>query len=40
MSRPPETPEVVDLDETMRPWNDVRPADLLDHTRHYTFDTA
>ena len=33
------TRDVVDLDETMKPWNDVRPADLLDHTRHYTFDT-
>jgi tyrosinase len=33
------TPDVVDLDETMKPWNDVRPADLLDHTRFYTFDS-
>ncbi|MER6565991.1 tyrosinase family protein [Streptomyces sp. NPDC001093] len=33
------TPDVVDLDETMKPWNDVRPADLLDHTRYYTFDS-
>ncbi|MEU1338548.1 tyrosinase family protein [Streptomyces sp. NPDC005827] len=32
------TADVVDLDETMKPWNDVRPADLLDHTRFYTFD--
>lgn len=30
---------MVDLDETMKPWNDTRPADLLDHTPHYTFDT-
>ncbi|MEV5970474.1 tyrosinase family protein [Streptomyces sp. NPDC051921] len=34
------TPNVVDLNDTMRPWNDVTPADMLDHTRHYTFDTA
>ncbi|MET9621687.1 MULTISPECIES: tyrosinase family protein [unclassified Streptomyces] len=34
------TPDVVDLGDTMRPWNDVTPADMLDHTRHYTFDTA
>ncbi|MFD5325433.1 tyrosinase family protein [Streptomyces sp. NPDC127092] len=34
------TPNVVDLHDTMRPWNDVTPADMLDHTAHYTFDTA
>ncbi|MFH9725543.1 tyrosinase family protein [Streptomyces sp. NPDC017254] len=34
------TANVVDLGDTMRPWNDVTPADMLDHTRHYTFDTA
>ncbi|MFG3345861.1 tyrosinase family protein [Streptomyces sp. NPDC048018] len=34
------TPNVVDLNDTMRPWGDVTPADMLDHTRHYTFDTA
>ncbi|GGU58104.1 tyrosinase MelC2 [Streptomyces lavendofoliae] len=34
------TPDVVDLNDTMRPWNDVTPADMLDHTRHYTYDTA
>ncbi|MEU9982911.1 tyrosinase family protein [Streptomyces sp. NPDC050856] len=34
------TPNVVDLNDTMRPWNDVTPADMLDHTRHYTYDTA
>ncbi|MET9848987.1 tyrosinase MelC2 [Streptomyces ossamyceticus] len=34
------TPNVVDLDETMQPWNDTTPAALLDHTPHYTFDTA
>lgn len=35
-----DTPDVVDLDETMKPWNDVKPADLLDHTAFYTFDTV
>ncbi|WP_426367488.1 tyrosinase MelC2 [Streptomyces sp. E-08] len=34
------TANVVDLGDTMRPWNDVTPADMLDHTPHYTFDTA
>ncbi|WP_128980176.1 tyrosinase MelC2 [Streptomyces roseicoloratus] len=34
------TPNVVDLHDTMRPWNDVTPADMLDHRAHYTFDTA
>ncbi|MFE3495825.1 tyrosinase family protein [Streptomyces sp. NPDC059175] len=34
------TPDVVDLHDTMRPWNDVTPADMLDHTRHYTYDPA
>ncbi|GHH45775.1 tyrosinase MelC2 [Streptomyces candidus] len=34
------TPNVVDLNDVMRPWNDVTPADMLDHTRHYTYDTA
>ncbi|MDK1476202.1 tyrosinase family protein [Streptomyces sp. 549] len=34
------TANVVDLNETMRPWNDVTPADMLDHTPHYTYDTA
>ncbi|OII59790.1 tyrosinase [Streptomyces sp. CC53] len=33
------TADVVDLDETMRPWNDVTPADMLDHTPFYTYDT-
>ncbi|CAM5392307.1 tyrosinase [Streptomyces purpurascens] len=32
------TPNVIDLNETMRPWHDTSPADLLDHTAHYTFD--
>ncbi|MEV7418850.1 tyrosinase family protein [Streptomyces sp. NPDC089919] len=34
------TVNVVDLRDTMRPWNNVTPADMLDHTAHYTFDTA
>ncbi|MFF5449501.1 tyrosinase family protein [Streptomyces sp. NPDC012888] len=33
------TPNVVDLNDTMRPWNDVTPADMLDHRKFYTFDT-
>ncbi|MET9699381.1 tyrosinase family protein [Streptomyces sp. NPDC006529] len=32
------TPDVVDLHDTMRPWNDVTPADMLDHRKFYTFD--
>jgi len=31
------TPNVVDLNDTMTPWNTVRPADLLDHTPWYTY---
>ncbi|GFE26443.1 MULTISPECIES: tyrosinase MelC2 [Streptomyces] len=31
------TPDVVDLHDTMKPWNDVTPADLLDHTKFYTY---
>ncbi|WFB09551.1 tyrosinase family protein [Streptomyces sp. LX-29] len=34
------TADVVDRDEPMRPWNDVTPADMWDHTRFYTYDTA
>ncbi|MFJ8386456.1 tyrosinase family protein [Streptomyces sp. NPDC094438] len=34
------TRDVVDLHDTMRPWNNVTPADLLDHTRYYTYDAA
>ncbi|MFE7483873.1 tyrosinase family protein [Streptomyces sp. NPDC057552] len=34
------TRNVVGLDDVMRPWNDVTPADMLDHTRYYTFDTV
>ncbi|MCB5165749.1 tyrosinase family protein [Streptomyces bambusae] len=34
------TANVVDLNDTMRPWNNVTPADMLDHTKFYTFDTA
>ncbi|WP_328297357.1 tyrosinase family protein [Streptomyces sp. NBC_00435] len=33
------TANVVDLNDTMRPWNDVRPADMVDHRQFYTFDT-
>ncbi|RSS78271.1 tyrosinase family protein [Streptomyces sp. WAC06614] len=33
------TPNVVDLRRAMTPWNNVTPADLLDHRTFYTFDT-
>ncbi|MFF9978357.1 tyrosinase MelC2 [Streptomyces erythrochromogenes] len=33
------TTNVVDLGDTMRPWNNVTPADMLDHRKFYTFDT-
>ncbi|MBT2408669.1 MULTISPECIES: tyrosinase family protein [unclassified Streptomyces] len=33
------TADVVDLKDTMRPWNNVTPADMLDHRKFYTFDT-
>ncbi|MGW1768069.1 tyrosinase MelC2 [Streptomyces sp. NPDC002073] len=33
------TPNIVELHGFMRPWNDVKPADMLDHRRHYRFDT-
>lgn len=33
------TSNVVDLHDTMRPWNNVTPADMLDHRKFYTFDT-
>ncbi|MFQ6200095.1 tyrosinase family protein, partial [Streptomyces sp. NPDC000405] len=32
------TTNVVDLKDTMRPWNNVTPADMLDHTKFYTYD--
>ncbi|MET9207117.1 tyrosinase family protein [Streptomyces bacillaris] len=32
------TRNVVGLHDVMRPWNDVTPADMLDHTRYYTYD--
>ena len=32
-----ETANVVDLNDTMRPWNNVTPADMLDHTKFYTY---
>lgn len=31
------TPDVVALDETMRPWGTVKPRDLLDHKRFYEY---
>ncbi len=31
------TANVVDLNDTMRPWNNVTPADMLDHTKFYTY---
>ncbi|MGW6917308.1 tyrosinase MelC2 [Kitasatospora sp. NPDC054939] len=34
------TANVVDLNETMKPWNNVTPADLLDHSAQYTYDTG
>ncbi|MGF1427992.1 tyrosinase MelC2 [Kitasatospora sp. LaBMicrA B282] len=34
------TQDVVALHQPMKPWNDVTPADLLDHTRYYTYDSA
>ncbi|GAA1269357.1 tyrosinase family protein [Kitasatospora nipponensis] len=34
------TADVVALDEPLRPWNDVTPAALLDHTAFYTYDSA
>ncbi|MFC9294040.1 tyrosinase family protein [Streptomyces sp. NPDC057011] len=33
------TANVVDLHATLSPWNNVTPADLLDHRKFYTFDT-
>ncbi|MCX5380973.1 tyrosinase family protein [Streptomyces sp. NBC_00091] len=32
------TPDVIDLRGTLPPWNNVTPADMLDHRRFYTFD--
>ncbi|MFB9369143.1 tyrosinase MelC2 [Kitasatospora sp. NPDC001664] len=34
------TTNVVDLNDTMKPWNNVTPADMLDHTALYTYDTG
>ncbi|GAB1641891.1 tyrosinase MelC2 [Krasilnikovia sp. MM14-A1259] len=31
------TTNVVDLNDTMAPWNTVRPSDMLDHTPWYTY---
>ncbi|MEU6064824.1 tyrosinase family protein [Streptomyces sp. NPDC047082] len=30
-------PGVVGLQDTMKPWNDVTPEDMLDHTKFYTY---
>ncbi|GAA2740319.1 tyrosinase MelC2 [Kitasatospora cinereorecta] len=32
------TRNVVALNNTMKPWNDTTPADMLDHTKFYTYD--
>lgn len=32
------TPNVVDLHGTMRPWNNVTSADMLDHHKFYSLD--
>lgn len=32
------TPNVAALHDVMRPWDDITPADVLDHTRFYTYD--
>ncbi|MEV4684081.1 tyrosinase MelC2 [Streptomyces kurssanovii] len=34
------TGNVVALHDTMRPWNNVTPADMLDHTPHYAYDSV
>ncbi|MEV6841620.1 tyrosinase family protein [Streptomyces sp. NPDC051133] len=31
------TPNVVSLRDPMKPWNDVTPQDVLDHTKFYTY---
>jgi tyrosinase len=31
------TANVVDANELLPPWNDMRPADLVDHTKFYTY---
>ncbi|MFD4370176.1 tyrosinase family protein [Streptomyces sp. NPDC058486] len=33
------TADVVSLHDRMRPWNTVRPVDMLDHTSYYSYDT-
>jgi tyrosinase len=32
-----DTPDAVDADELLPPWNDTTPADLIDHTRYYVY---
>jgi tyrosinase len=34
------TQDVIALHEPMKPWRDVTPADLLDHSRFYSYDSA
>ncbi|MFD9129085.1 tyrosinase family protein [Kitasatospora sp. NPDC059571] len=34
------TPNICALNTPMKPWNDTTPADMLDHTRHYTYDST
>ncbi|MFI2458248.1 tyrosinase family protein [Streptomyces sp. NPDC019539] len=34
------TVNIVDILDNMRPWNNVTPAHMLDHTTHYTYDTT
>ncbi|SEE72570.1 tyrosinase [Streptomyces sp. 2231.1] len=34
------TPDVVSLHDTMRPWHNESPADMLNHTDFYTYDSA
>ncbi|MFD0007887.1 tyrosinase family protein [Streptomyces sp. NPDC127178] len=33
-----QTEDVIDVDSTMRPWDDVTPRDMLDHTQFYTYE--
>ncbi|TGB08259.1 tyrosinase family protein [Streptomyces sp. MZ04] len=35
-----EAVDVVALRQSMRPWNNVTPADMLDHRKFYTFDSG
>ena len=31
------TPNVIDIDDPLPPWNDATPGDVLDYTRYYTY---